>query len=203
MKRIVFAGIMLLAMGMNMYVPDLLIASGPVQTMEELVNIRYLEQEKGIMTECSWDRGEIRLKKNNVEIKLYLNYPFLVCGDSVVRVDTPPFFEDGNIFIGGYTSDKIVEIVENGGVKTAVLPYASSEKIPAAAVTVIPKLSEERPRPTSPPYIPPAVVQQLKETPEPILVDESAPNKKPRKLIVLDPGHGGNDPGAIGPNGSG
>lgn len=46
---------------------------------------------------------------------------------------------------------------------------------------------------------------QIRETEEPgtVLVQLSMlqPEKKPKPIIILDPGHGGNDPGAIGPSG--
>lgn len=200
MKRIVIALMLLLALGVVCAAPS-----------EELVNLRYLEQEKGVAASYSWDRGEIVLKKNNIEMKLFLNYPYLVCADYSVRLDTPPFTENGSIFIGGYTYDKIVETLENKRVKPASAGFVAAQAeavqketvksayVPPAGVTPVAAMEKEEPTR----IVNSAAVKTPKpeDTPEAILVEESAPNKRARKLIVLDPGHGGNDPGAIGPNG--
>jgi len=212
MKRIAIALIMLLAAGVMLQA-------------EELVNLKYLEQEKGITASYAWDRGEITLSKNNVVIKLLLNSPLLITGNSVIRLDTPPFSENGSIFIGNYTYEKIVEITQSGGVKAAASVFTQSTTdsgnpaaaaqpvktpvkstyIPPAGVT--PVTIAEKPEATTGAFVPtnvanvaPAKTPEQKDTPEAIVVEESAPNKRGRKLIVLDPGHGGNDPGAIGPN---
>lgn len=179
---------------------------------EDLVNLKYLEQEKKPVITCSWDRGEIRIKKGAADIRLYLNYPFLVCGDSQVRLDTPPFTENGGIFIGNYTYETIAEILDNGGVvKSGVNKLTDTtesgvndNKSPTSELTKVvyaPKPTatmEEEPQELV--IVEPAKTPEKKNTPEPVMVQESPPVKKQRMLIVLDPGHGGNDPGAIGPN---
>ncbi len=99
----------------NLTVMLLAACSIRMASAEDLVNLKYLEQEKKPAITYSWDRGEIRIKKGAADIRLYLNYPFLVSGDSVVRLDTPPFTENGDIFIGNYTYEKIAGILESGG----------------------------------------------------------------------------------------
>ncbi len=173
---------------------------------EEIVSLKYLQMQKGASVSCSWDKGEIRIKKAGVEAKLLLNCPYIICGDSIVRVDTPPFTEGGNIYIGGYTYEAISGILDSGGVnKARVNATAAAVRATATPDNEPPPVLVEKPAaiktaklsPVAKKTVPPARVK----TPTPaVVVEEKPPQKRARKYIVLDPGHGGNDPGAIGPN---
>jgi N-acetylmuramoyl-L-alanine amidase len=205
MKRKIFALFFLLA------------AAGlSAEPAQEYVNMKFLEKEKGVTLGYDWDKGEISVKKGAIEMKVMLNYPYIISGDTVIRVDIPPFTEGGNIFIGNYAYEKISQVLD-GGVKEAVsapVPVAEVKAKPAEAPApfvektgAAPVENEESPVIVTEKSVPaPKSVLQA-ATPEPtkkptetVVVEETSPMKKARKLIVLDPGHGGNDPGAIGPN---
>ncbi len=165
---------------------------------EGLVSLRFLEMQKQAKTEFAWERGEIRVKVAGNEVRLFLNVPFAISGTRVEKIDTPPFVEDGRVFMGQQAYDAVSALLDSEAPK--------QEKLESGQPFIL-----EAPKETYAGTAPAAVVratqaaapaktaekQQKTAVPE----DTARPQKKERKLIVLDPGHGGKDPGAIGPNG--
>jgi N-acetylmuramoyl-L-alanine amidase len=205
MKRIILAAFLILFS-----------AGVMAQPAAEFTNLRYLEQEKGASISYNWDTGEITITKAGVQARIFLNHPCVMSGGSVYRMDTPPFVEGGEIFIGSSASETIAGILDGKPGEHAGAPAATAAVTAAATAqeqdnepapvivekpTAAPrKQIAEKPAPTPTPVvdrIPPAPIP-VKPT-EAAVVEEKPPQKHARKLIVLDPGHGGNDPGAIGP----
>lgn len=176
---------------------------------------------EGYAVTYDWSLDKVLISGKGGTAKLTLNYPFVVTEKMTYRVDTPPYTEEGKLFISAYTAGKIREIVSGGAevlpsptaVKVVVVherkaePTKTSTPVPEKTIVVV---KVQTPVSTATKEVIVVVVEEEKETPAPavtVVAVESAKaveiTKKPsgRKLIVLDPGHGGNDPGAIGLNG--
>ncbi len=157
---------------------------------ESYVNVKYLESQPGISVEYNWQQALIIVRGKAGEATIILNYPYVTSGKNIARIDTPPFIENGKLFISQMTSDKIMEFVNETRIAqaTAVVVKVVTAK---PANTPIPAPTKEA-----------VVIATLipEPTKEIIRVEESSKSNQ-RKLIVIDPGHGGNDPGAIGKEG--
>jgi N-acetylmuramoyl-L-alanine amidase len=162
---------------------------------EEFVNVRYLETQSGVTVRYELNKDTIEVTSQANSARIVIGYPYIIYGDSVEKLETPPFCENGQIFI----TQKAYDVIKNsllparpqaGNTARAtavVVPAATAAPAPkATAVAAAPK--QNRPNPTATPEA--AGVR---------IYDKQAPSRNGRKLIVLDPGHGGNDPGAVGP----
>src|SRR6056297_2589050 len=167
----------------------------------ELVNIKYVKEKENAEVDFHWQLTEIKIKKDGRDVKIMLNYPYLIYKDSVIRIDTPPFTENGELFISKYTHEKIEEILKTGkAVKKAKTEAEGREK---------PKKTEKNKRDES--------AKKKTDKKKTVKKEEQKQKKKAGKkkkeaisqpvkesgplVVVIDPGHGGKDPGAIGPSG--
>ena len=143
----------------------------------EYVNLKYLSKEN-IDYEFKYDINCIKVIKNNKTIKIFPGTDFILTDDTVVKVDCAPFVENGNIFISKFTYDVVNEIFSG--------KYKITKEIKNQVKT---KETEDK------------SVEWKKEViikePQKIEIKEKLKNNQ-QKIIVIDPGHGGNDPGAIG-----
>jgi len=180
--------------------PVLLFLTAGVCFSDELVSLKYLLRETNTEYTADWDRGFITVAGGNKEVKIVLNYPYIKSGSRLIRVDTPPFVNGANVFLSQRTFDEITQIL--GDVKqrpsviaalpTAVPTVLKAVSIPAAAATATATAT--------------AVVNAAAAADDIRIVEETVKKSGRKKkegpfVIIIDPGHGGNDPGAIGPEG--
>lgn len=175
--------------------PVLLFLTAGVCFAEELVSLKYLLRETNTDYTADWDRGFITVGGGNKEVKIVLNYPYIKSGNKLIRVDTPPFVNGANVFLSQRTFDEITKVL--GEVKqrpaeivllpTAVPTSSKALSIPVSAATATAAVNT-------------AAADEIRIVEE--TVKKSGKKKKEGPfIIIIDPGHGGNDPGAIGPAG--
>ncbi|WP_414710071.1 N-acetylmuramoyl-L-alanine amidase [Roseateles sp.] len=109
-----------------------------------------------------------------------------------------------------FEADPLVALAQDGG-KKAVPPPTSTQRAEAAASAVndaLGELIQKIERPPAPPVAtapPPPVAAPPKPTPATPAAPAPGPAAEPKIdrliIIALDPGHGGEDPGAVGPTG--
>ncbi|MCX7698500.1 MAG: N-acetylmuramoyl-L-alanine amidase [Candidatus Goldbacteria bacterium] len=166
------------------------------------VNIRYLEKEVKAKLDYNWTEDKILIVKNSKIINIFLNIPYIISDNYQKKIDIPPFSENGNIYISQYTFDEIVKIFDKEIKKQSEIKVQESVKQQQEKI-VKQEIWEDRIKETEK-----IGGQLVKETS--VLKKEITPtmtpvnivsNKKQTRILVLDPGHGGTDPGAIGANG--
>lgn len=160
----------------------------------EFVNVKYIETLKGVQVTYNLERDTVEISSSSGVARVVIGYPYVIYGDSVERVETPPFCEKGEIFIDKQAYDLISAVLlkqETAQKKATPVPTAK----PAATTAVVAKATAGKPV-IGPTPTETAVGNRIYDD-----VVEGKPLKRGAKLIVLDPGHGGNDPGAIGPTG--
>lgn len=138
----------------------------------EFVNLKYLEHEKGVKVKYEFAKNSFQILRKGKTVKLFFNYPFLFCEDYLIKIDYPPFCDNEKIFMTQYTYEKIVWLTDKE-IKDAV-KTEKKEQIKNENFKVIEQLQPQK------------------------IVSKTTGNKKINKIIVIDPGHGGEDPGAIG-----
>jgi N-acetylmuramoyl-L-alanine amidase len=205
MKKVFLAALMIFAMGVLLRAAD------------GFVQVKSLEA-LGYTVTYDWklDKAEITGKGGSAEI--VLDYPFVVSNERSYRTDSPPYIQDGALYISAYTVEKIKEAISGDvpriaepvevkvvtqtvetprPIKTAVTAGKIKSTVtaePAAAATAVENDQ-------------PVIVEKGTEIPaagraaDTVKIIDPSRNTSSRKLIVLDPGHGGNDPGATGYNG--
>jgi N-acetylmuramoyl-L-alanine amidase len=175
MKKMLFTAMMLLFAAYNLFAAD------------AFVKIGSLESD-GCKVSYDWSMDRFAITGAGGTVYMVINYPFVVSDKKTVRTDFSPYTESGYLYISAMTADKIKSLVSAGTQKE---PAAEQVIKPVQAVTAL------APKPTA------AVKQTEVMKEEAVTAEESKPvttikKASGRKLIVLDPGHGGNDPGAIG-----
>ena len=104
----------------------------------------------------------------------------------------------------------IVDIDGEGEIP--VLPASPEAVVPSGPVAALPSPEDPAPQPATPPVSPPAPSAGSAVPPAPPAIPPSvespraapsspSPIRKHRVRVMIDPGHGGKDPGAIGPTG--
>jgi len=138
----------------------------------EFVNLKYLEYEKGVKVKCDFADNSLQIIRKGKTVKLFFNYPFLLCDDCLIKIDHPPFCDNEKIFLTQYAYEKIVWITDNKLKNT--FKIEKKEKIKNDNF------------------------KETEQLPPQKIVSKNTGNKKANKIVVIDPGHGGEDPGAIG-----
>lgn len=166
-----------------------------------VMNLKYLEREKNVAPAIDAETGVIVIKHKNNEVKLLLNYPYVISGGSIIRIDSAPQADNGEIFISEMAYEEITALLTGkkaeapaikvqAAVKETSVPddgiYIKETEVPGPVVKAEAKAKKPEPTPAGTPLT---------------RVTERSPKKDGPKVIILDPGHGGVDPGAVGPSG--
>ncbi|MFW6210539.1 MAG: N-acetylmuramoyl-L-alanine amidase family protein, partial [bacterium] len=169
----------------------MLAVSASAVTGSELVNLKFFEIENKASVSCDWITGRITIEKNGIKAKIYLNYPYVLGMREHIRIDESPFANGENIFVSKYTYDTVLDIVKG--------------KRRGAGNIAAPEKEKEEKKRTAEKKKKQAVSAEKKPEPapakEPDAVRTETRRKNNKRIIVLDPGHGGKDPGAVGAGG--
>jgi N-acetylmuramoyl-L-alanine amidase len=166
---------------------------------DSFVNLRYLEKEAKTSLDYRWEVDEIIISKNGKEIKIFLNIPYIISDECQKKIDVPPFSENGVIYVSQYTYDQMIDMLETETKKRSVeiTPSPVRQQQEETAIKEEKKVEvkqQEKPAAKE-------ATSVLKQKIMPTIAATASPVKNQVKILVLDPGHGGNDPGAIGSNG--
>jgi N-acetylmuramoyl-L-alanine amidase len=175
----------------------------------------------GITAEYDWSLNRVVLSNGEESVVVIINYPYLISGDKMIRLDAPPVIEDSGVMISAYTAARIKEELperpQAGTPETITIKAdAAPEKTDVTAGGTTAEVKEgyptETPVPLKRAYKAKYKARVKKAYPavatEPVIPEAAAPvtedkGKKPlrRRLVVIDPGHGGKDSGALGHHG--
>jgi len=172
---------------------------------ESFVNLKYVEKEIKAGIDFKWEIDEIVISKNGRQIKIFLNFPYIISDEYQKKIDIPPFSDGGAIFISQYTFEQLVQLLNEEikqssevlqkEIKEQKKQEVAQETVIQPQITKIIDIKEEKK----------IVVKEnsviKKEPTIEVLPTSTNQIKKQIRILVFDPGHGGNDPGAIGPNG--
>lgn len=164
------------------------VANVPVSKIADtwMVNIDSLSKEEGLST--SWQPVERHFKAEGKKLScsFVLGFPYIFANGNAVKLDVPTAFENEIIWT---PAKETIEIFEKAFSKKYVLDTNAQilrESVPAAAE----KISSSEVSSSS---------SAAKASTEKPIVRKNAPaGSREVKNIVIDPGHGGKDPGAIG-----
>ncbi len=174
----------------------------PALLSAEVMNIKYLEREKNALSAADADTGVIIIRHKSAEVRLLLNYPYIISGNSIIRIDSAPQTDGGEIFISKMAYEEISAILTGKKAAAPVVkaaapqkqpepeadaPYIQETPVKQAAAAAVPKAAQSTPVPVP--------------TQQPGQASSGQPKKEGPVVIILDPGHGGVDPGAVGPSG--
>lgn len=168
---------------------------------DSFVNLRYLEKEVKTSIDYKWEVDEIVISKKGKVIRIFLNIPYIISDECQKKIDIPPFSENGVIFISQYTFEQMVEMFEmeiknqNGAIKQESVKQMQKDEKKQEIKEEVAEIKQEK-----------SIVVMETSVPKKKESSEITPSvpvqaKKQTRILVFDPGHGGNDPGAIGPNG--
>ncbi|MEI7542043.1 MAG: N-acetylmuramoyl-L-alanine amidase [bacterium] len=170
MKKVFLAALMFVAM------------TGLLRAADEFVRLDSLESSGAKIT-YDWKLEKVEIKNKYRSAKVMLNYPYVISNGKMFRIDTPPYLQDGVLFISSNTAATIKAIV-----------FAEVDNTIASVQEIITpqdnSINENEQN-----------VPIFVQTPAIGIIAQTTKKASARKLIVLDPGHGGNDPGATGYNG--
>lgn len=164
------------------------VANVPVSKIADtwMVNIDSLSKEEGLST--SWQPVERHFKAEGKKLScsFVLGFPYIFANGNAVKLDVPTTYENEIVWT---PVQETVEIFEKAFSKKYVLDTNAQilrESVPAAAE----KISSSEASSSS---------SAAKASTEKPIVRKNAPaGSREVKNIVIDPGHGGKDPGAIG-----
>jgi N-acetylmuramoyl-L-alanine amidase len=179
-----------------------LLTASLIFASDGFVSIQYLETQPGITVDYDRTQPQIAIKGKTGTAKLIFEYPYATCGDKSARIDMPPFIENGRVFISRAASDTVMMMIGVTQEATAAEPVKKAKTKPkrgkkTAAIQI-----------SSPAVTVLSAATQAADvnSPAPETMQAQAAALRPaktsvRKLVIIDPGHGDNDPGAIGPTG--
>ena len=165
------------------------------------VSVSHLCKSLGI--EWQWDMYSERfvLSDGEISISLIQNNNFYQVNDSIFQLPYPPVRNEENLYLNAEDaatvfswlkgraltwseSDKMLTVSEQS------IHSASPKKVEETVESAVKSDSKEGP-----------VFKEESELPENISDTVVMETKQQIKTVVIDPGHGGKDPGAIGQNG--
>ena len=175
----------------------------------------------GITAEYDWTLNRVVLSNGEERVVVIINYPYLISGDKMIRLDAPPVIEGSGVMISAYTAARIKEELperpqagtpetitikaDAAPEKTAVTARGTTGEVKAQYYAATPvalkraytakykaRVKKSNPASVTQPVIPAAATPVIE-----------AKGGKPlrRRLVVIDPGHGGKDSGALGHHG--
>ncbi|MCE5301366.1 MAG: N-acetylmuramoyl-L-alanine amidase [Spirochaetia bacterium] len=191
MKKVLLAAVML----------SLAAAVFAAQSAPVYVDIAVLKKE-GFTIEYNRETITAVVRGNSGEARVILNYPFVVSATgALAKIDAVPYTDQGKLFITELTVREIKLIAAKEATPGLAAPATETpepyyvKQADTATPTIRPTPVKETVKPADTP-----VIEQAQQ--EPVIVETRAIKKfSSRKLIVIDPGHGGRDPGAIGATG--
>jgi len=130
-------------------------------------------------------RGELRFMEDN---------PFVAIDGELLQLVHPPYRVGSELYLPRPLFDDVLPVrrpglfrMEGGGFLVLAAPVAAVQPLPPAPAATPPPAPVLR----GPSPAPPAAPDHLRTS--------EAPRR--RRVVVIDPGHGGDEPGAIGPGG--
>ena len=167
----------------------------------ECVSVSHLCKSLGI--EWQWDRFSERfeLTDSDITISLIQNNTFYQVNDSVFQLPYPPVRSGGNLYLNARDAAAVFSRLPDRSVAWS----QSNRQFTVAGGDVAKKAPEKVEKAAEstvkPDTIAKPVVKEKTAAPETAPVPGVNEPKQEIKTIVIDPGHGGRDPGAIGPSG--
>lgn len=162
--------------------------------------------------------GRVVLGSGSSEVVILIDYPYLISGGRIIRLDAAPVIDGRDVMLSDFTAARIKEELpapvrtETPGtitIKTGATPEMTAETVSPAGqaaqacvkATPAPVRKHAKYRAWVKKTYPTATaVAEMPASATPVASERgNRPTK--RKLIVIDPGHGGNDPGAMGRHG--
>lgn len=164
------------------------VANVPVSKIADtwMVNIDSLSKEEGLST--SWQPVERLFKAEGKKLScsFVLGFPYIFANGNAVKLDVPTAFENEIVWT---PVQETIEIFEKAFSKKYVLD-TNAQVLRESVPTVPEKVSSSEASSSS---------SAAKASTEKPIVRKNAPaGSREVKNIVIDPGHGGKDPGAIG-----
>lgn len=173
------------------------VANVPVSKIADtwMVNIDSLSKEEGLST--SWQPVERHFKAEGKKLScsFVLGFPYIFANGNAVKLDVPTAFENEIVWT---PVQETVEIFEKAFSKKYVLD-TNAQILRGSVPTVPEKVSSSEASSSSSAQIQVSSSSAAKASTEKPIVRKNAPaGSREVKNIVIDPGHGGKDPGAIG-----
>lgn len=166
-----------------------------------MVNIDSLSKEEGLTTHWQPVERHFKTEGKQLSCSFVLGFPYIFANGNAVKLSTPTAFEDDVIwtpleetveifskaFSKKYTVDTTAKLLRSdspAAVSSAATPSSSSVAKSSSSVA---KSSSSVAKSSS------SVAEQ-----KPVVRKNAPAGSREVKNIVIDPGHGGKDPGAIG-----
>lgn len=165
------------------------------------VSVSHLCNSLGI--EWQWDRFSERfeLTDGDITISLIQNNTFYQVNDSVFQLPYPPVRSGGNLYLSAGDAVGVFSRLTGRSIAWS----ESKEQITITEKDAVKKAPEKVEKPVVSTVKPDTIVKPVAEgktaAPETVSVPDVKEQKQEIKTVVIDPGHGGRDPGAIGQNG--
>lgn len=174
----------------------------------------------GITAEYDWTLNRVVLSNGEANVVVIINYPYLISGDKMIKLDASPVIEASGVMISAYTAARIKEqlpvreqtvTAETITIKADTVP--EKPDVMAGGTTVEAKVEypAATPVPLKKAYTAKHKARVKKSNPaaiaEPVMqaaataVETNGMKPLKRRLVVIDPGHGGKDSGALGHHG--
>jgi N-acetylmuramoyl-L-alanine amidase len=149
----------------------------------------------GIYARYDWSLNRVTLTNGAASVALVIDSRFAICGTKQLWLDAAPGIDNDEVMISAYTAATVTRelaIPAPAGEEGTIIIREQPENNSATTAPV-----KKKPKKTARQAAP---EQAATEVPE-ATARETAKRPSTRKLIVIDPGHGGNDPGASGHHG--
>lgn len=167
----------------------------------ESVSVSHLCKSIGI--EWQWDMYSERfeLSDGDISISLIQNNNFYQVNDSIFQLPYPPVRNGENLYLNAKDAAAVFSCL-----KGRTVAWSESDKVFTLTEQTIHKDSPEKAEgivestAISDSIVEPVAKEEIAAPGTTSVTDVKEP-KQQIKTIVIDPGHGGRDPGAIGPNG--
>ena len=165
------------------------------------VSVSHLCNSLGI--EWQWDRFSERFEftDGDITISLIQDNTFYQVNDSVFQIPYPPVRSGGNLYLDGRDAAAVFSRLPGRSITWS----QSDKQLTVNRGDVVKKAPEKVEKEVEseekPDTIVKTVVKEKTESPETAPVTDVKEPKQGIKTIVIDPGHGGRDPGAIGSSG--
>jgi N-acetylmuramoyl-L-alanine amidase len=137
---------------------------------------------------CRWNKSSQKLTcvKDSRKAVFFDDIPFCFLNDSLRQLPCAPVYQDGALFLPAWITVSVLGAIEKE-------PMQWNDVDSIIVIGAAASGDEDQA---------PKVHAAKKDNPSGDDLDEKSAVRQPIKNIVIDPGHGGRDPGAIGPDGA-